>query len=244
MCHPRALKNSPLDMMRTSLLSLLTTLACVSSVASSSSINVMSKEAALSLASSSSDILSSSSSRRLQPSYDELTPFQPLLESVYSRPGSPPWSTFHYFALNVNKYPAVVAAGGFRLIVSNLDENKDVDVFVSFEAFPTVQAHDFAGISAWAEILDINGANFKSTCGTPTCYYYIGVSPYTFGQHFFSILLVPFGAVMPLADGEPIDGSQIAGTTGYYTFPFLSNVRMLYPSPFNFAYHCRQHELE
>jgi hypothetical protein len=123
----------------------------------------------------------------------------------------------------------VVAAGGFRLIVSNLDANKDVDVFVNPDGpLPTASSHQFAGLSAWAEIVDVYGSNFQNNCAnnaTTGCFYWFGVSPYTSGQHLFSIIVVPYGSTMPLTDGVPQDGMQLAGSTGYYSFSFPSNVR-------------------
>ena len=183
------------------------------------------------IASGAVDSSAVSAARRAQSSYDILIPGQTMLESVYSMPGSQPWATYHYFALPVDA--SLVAAGGFRLIVSNLDANKDVDIFVSYNAFPTNATFDFESISTLAEILDINQLSqpsFQTNLTCPMnvgseCFYYIAVSPYTAGQHFFSILAVPFDAVMPISDGVPIDGSQVLGSSGYYSFNFFSNVR-------------------
>jgi hypothetical protein len=55
--------------------------------------------------------------------------------------------------------------------------------------------------------------------------FYLAASPYTWGAHGFSLVVLPLGLPVPLADGVPSDGKQSAGTTGYFTFAFQANVR-------------------
>jgi hypothetical protein len=151
----------------------------------------------------------------------------PVKESIYSNPSNGPWATSIYFIYIIDQ--ATVGVSGFRVTVSNLDAGKDVDLFVGDPTipYPNITRNTVASLSGWAEIVDIgpNTVPPLNNCGGGLCAYYFGVSPYTTGQHFFTIEVSLLGAPVTLYDGVPVDGSQQAGTTGLYNFGFPLVVR-------------------
>jgi hypothetical protein len=105
-----------------------------------------------------------------------------------------------YFALDqtddANK--AIYNAGQFRVILSNLDATKDVDLFVgnSARGAPTSTSYDFASISSYAEIVDVSSST------TPP------FDHKNCAQHFFS----PMHACVPSNPSPPPPAQGISAS--------------------------------
>ena len=122
--------------------------------------------AALAVCSAASDNAPPPALRGLQtPYYQTLQLYETIVDSIYSIPGSPPYTTYHYFT-----YTHATPSQPFRIRLSNLAQGLDVDMFVGdfSKPVPSASSFTYSSTNAYAEILDITPA-----ASMPSYTYYV-----------------------------------------------------------------------
>ena len=98
------------------------------------------------------------------PYYQALQLYETLVDSIYSIPGSIPYTTYHYFTYSAQPNQP------FRIRLSNLAQGLDVDMFVGdfSKPIPSSSSFTYSSTNAYAEILDIVPA-----ASMPSYVYYV-----------------------------------------------------------------------
>jgi hypothetical protein len=103
--------------------------------------------------------------------YQPLVLYQSIQDSIWTRPGLPSYSTYHYFTYLHGGATACATGTPFRVYLSNLAPPLDVDLFIGDASIPIPSStnNTWSSTNSFAEIIDIT-----PPAGSPNpCIYYI-----------------------------------------------------------------------